>query len=104
MKEFASHKKLRGKKSQEGLRFLQFYGQKPVEFRKFIFAIYIKQFIFLAINILTFVLFILSFFYFSYNGVLIAGISYGVLFAIYKIGQLLIAKFVQIKRKDEVES
>jgi tetratricopeptide (TPR) repeat protein len=44
MDEFMSHKRLRGKWSQEGLRFLRYYSQKPHEFRQFIFRFYIRRF------------------------------------------------------------
>ncbi len=38
MCDFARHKRFRGKWSQEGLRFLQFQGQRPKEFRSFVFG------------------------------------------------------------------
>jgi tetratricopeptide (TPR) repeat protein len=44
MDEFVRHKRLRGKLSQEGLRFLRFYSQKPHEFRSYIFYFYLRKF------------------------------------------------------------
>ncbi|MBD3316971.1 MAG: tetratricopeptide repeat protein [Chitinivibrionales bacterium] len=42
MNKFARHKRFRGKWSQEGLRFLRFYGQHNSDFREFIFNRYFK--------------------------------------------------------------
>ncbi len=48
MSEFSEHKRLRGKWSQEGLRFLRYYGEQPHNFRKFIFMLYLKKFAFVS--------------------------------------------------------
>lgn len=71
MKGFTRHKKLQGKWSQEGLRFLQFYGQKPVEFREFIFSVYVRKFIFISINAVLLAFLTISFLYFNIKGLLI---------------------------------
>lgn len=65
MKKLAAHSNLKGKWAKEGFRFLQFYGQKPFEFRRFAFLLYIKKTIlfsmfFIGLTsfiILTFILF-----------------------------------------------
>ncbi len=48
MLSFCHHKGLRGKWNQESLRFLRFYGQKPTEFRNFLFSLYLRKFLTLA--------------------------------------------------------
>jgi tetratricopeptide (TPR) repeat protein len=48
MGAFARHKRLRGKWSQEGMRFLRFYGEKAHDFRSFVFMLYIRKFAVLA--------------------------------------------------------
>ena len=69
MKELSKHKKMKGKWSQEGFRFLQFYAQKPVEFRHFIFGFYVRKFFLLSFYALSALVFILSYLYFNIKGV-----------------------------------
>lgn len=69
MRGLSKHKKMKGKWSQEGLRFLQFYGQKPVEFRNFIFGFYVRKFFLLSFYILSALVLILSYIYFNIKGV-----------------------------------
>ena len=61
MHKLYKHKRLQGKWPQEGLRFLQFYGQKPVEFRKAVFSVYLKKSFFLALYLSFIPLLILSY-------------------------------------------
>ena len=68
MRGFTRHKRMKGKWSQEGLRFLQFYGQKPVEFRNFIFGFYVRRFLLASFYILSVAVFILSYIYFNIKG------------------------------------
>ena len=70
MRGFSKHTKLQGKWSQEGLRFLQFYGQKPGEFRRFIFGVYVRKFIAISFFTLMLTLLVLSYFYFNFTGVI----------------------------------
>lgn len=71
MKAFMKHKRLQGKWSQEGLRFLQFYGQKSIEFRKYIFSTYTKKFLKISFYLI-FAFFIMAgFFFLSVKGLLI---------------------------------
>jgi tetratricopeptide (TPR) repeat protein len=46
MNQFARHNRLKGKWSQEGLRFLRFYGQDSSQFRRYIFFVYVEKFLF----------------------------------------------------------
>ncbi len=64
MQKLYKHKKLQGKWSQEGLRFLQFYGQKQVDFRKSVFSVYLKKSFLLAMYLLIIPVLILSYIYF----------------------------------------
>ncbi len=70
MHGLTKHKKLQGKWSQEGLRFLQFYGQKPVEFRKFIFGVYIRKFAAISLVAVMLTLLVLSYVYFDITGLI----------------------------------
>jgi tetratricopeptide (TPR) repeat protein len=48
MNQFARHKRLKGKWSGEGVRFLRFYGQKSIEFRHYAFLLYFEKFLMLS--------------------------------------------------------
>ncbi|MBN1309217.1 MAG: tetratricopeptide repeat protein [Chitinispirillaceae bacterium] len=50
MNDFARHKRLRGKWSQEGIRFLRFHGQRPKEYRRYIFSRYLERFLLLFVS------------------------------------------------------
>lgn len=71
MRGFTRHKRMKGKWSQEGLRFLQFYGQKPVEFRNFIFGFYVRKFFLASFYLISAAIFILSYIYFNIKGLTI---------------------------------
>jgi tetratricopeptide (TPR) repeat protein len=45
MNRFMRHRRLKGKFQQEGLRFLRFYGEKPSEFRNYLFFWYIEKYL-----------------------------------------------------------
>ncbi len=51
MNYFARHKRFRKKETEEVLRFLRFFGQRPREYRQYIFRYYIERFLFLFVNI-----------------------------------------------------
>lgn len=72
MNRLTFHKGLRGKWSQEGLRFLRFYGQKPVDYRKFVFLVYLRQFGFVSFLLLPGGILTLSFIYSSTRALMIA--------------------------------
>lgn len=72
MRGFTRHKRMKGKWPQEGLRFLQFYGQKPVEFRNFIFGFYVRKFFLVSFYILSAAVFALSYLYFNIKGLSLA--------------------------------
>jgi hypothetical protein len=61
MNHVARHKRLREKWSQEGVRFLRFFGQKPTEFRNYLFLVYFEKFMIAALVLL--LPFFLCFFY-----------------------------------------
>jgi hypothetical protein len=52
MNRYAHHRRLRGRRVQEGLRFLRFYGQKSVEFRDFVFSQYFARYMLLSALVL----------------------------------------------------
>jgi len=45
MNDFARHQRFKGKWAQEGMRFLQFQGQRPREFRRHIFTRAIEHYL-----------------------------------------------------------
>jgi tetratricopeptide (TPR) repeat protein len=78
MNELSTHQKLKGKWSQEGMRFLQFYGQKNVDYRKFAFKIYVRKALFISLFIIFITFLILSGFYFGLNGMALFLISWAI--------------------------
>jgi tetratricopeptide (TPR) repeat protein len=53
MARFARHRRLRHKRTQEGMRFLRFFGQQPSEFRNYIFNMYLEKFAVLSLVLLS---------------------------------------------------
>jgi hypothetical protein len=74
MRKFARHSRLKGKLSQEGLRFLQFYGQRPTEFRQYIFFMYVEKFLLSSIFVLLPLMALLLYFY---KGIIAAAMVLG---------------------------
>ncbi len=62
MTRFARHRRLRHKRAQEGVRFLRFYGQRPAEFRNYVFFVYLEKFAVLSLLFLLPFLAVLLFF------------------------------------------
>ena len=50
LNEFARDRRFKGKWAQEGMRFLRFQGQRPKEFRQFLYKFYLKRFAFFLIT------------------------------------------------------
>jgi tetratricopeptide (TPR) repeat protein len=65
MSHVARHKRLREKLTQEGVRFLRYYGQKPTEFRNYIFLVYFEKF--MIVSLILLFPFFLCFFYFLFG-------------------------------------
>jgi hypothetical protein len=61
MNQFARHNRLKGKWSQEALRFLRYHGQNPAQYRNFVFLMYFEKFCTIAFGL--FLPFALAFFY-----------------------------------------
>ncbi|KMQ50158.1 tetratricopeptide TPR_2 [Chitinispirillum alkaliphilum] len=51
LNRFSEHRQLRGKWSQESMRLLRFLGQRPIDFRKWVFRLYIIRFLILTLSI-----------------------------------------------------
>lgn len=77
MTELAAHKKLQGKWSQEGVRFLQFYGQKVVDFRKYIFTVYLMKFMIISFYMLCAILALLAYLFMGRVGFVCTLIAIG---------------------------
>jgi tetratricopeptide (TPR) repeat protein len=96
MNEFARHTRMKDVWSQEGLRFLRFYAQRPAEFRTYIFMHYLSHFAKVALIILGLVLVPLSWMLYGVRGlILLGGISAGVIAAWIGV-RFLIRKMRQI--------
>jgi len=92
MKELTRHKKMQGARSQEGMRLLQFHGQKLVEYRKFIFTFYIKKFLLVSFYTLSCILTVLSYLFYRLEGLLIFSLFYISTVFSFKITAYLIEK------------
>lgn len=77
MSELSTHNTLKGKWSQEGMRFLQFYGQKPAEYRKYAFLIYIRKAMLISMILIFTSLLLLSSLFFGLMGAMIFLLSWG---------------------------
>lgn len=76
MSEFARHKRLRGKWSQEGLRFLRFQGQRTSDYRRFVFIQSMERFTLLAVTIIIALSLLPLSFLFGTRGILVPSIGY----------------------------
>ena len=92
MNEFAHHKRMRGKWAQEGIRFLRFWGQRSVDYRKYIFAIYLKKFIISFTIAIMVLLSIPSYLLFGNIGLIFLSIIYGASFITFMGTKYLIRK------------
>ncbi|MBN1761270.1 MAG: tetratricopeptide repeat protein [Chitinispirillaceae bacterium] len=52
LNEFARHRRFKEKWAQEGFRFLRFQGQRPKEFRQYLFRHYMRRFLIVLITVL----------------------------------------------------
>jgi tetratricopeptide (TPR) repeat protein len=98
MTELADHRKLQNKWSKEGIRFLRFYGEKVVDFRKFIFAVYIRKFVILSFYLTSAMLLSLSYIFTGYKGLILIFIFLGGF-----TGTLLVYHFIKQKFLNKVK-
>jgi len=96
MNQFARHNRLKGKWSQEALRFLRFHGQNPSKYRNYIFLRYFEKFCAIAFGL--FLPFALAFFYFLIG---LRGLIYVFAGAAAVFGMWLTAKFIIAKKLHE---
>ena len=93
MNQFARHNRLKGKWSQEALRFLRFHGQNPSKYRNYIFLRYFEKFCAIAFGL--FLPCALAFFYFLIG---LRGIVYVFAGAAGVLGMWLATKYFIGKR------
>ena len=93
MNQFARHNRLKGKWSQEALRFLRFHGQNPSKYRNYIFLRYFEKFCGIAFSL--FLPCALAFFYFLIG---LRGIVYVFAGAAGVLGMWLATKYFIGKR------
>lgn len=98
MNKFARHKRLRGKWSQEGLRFLRFYGQRDTDFRNFIFGRYFRRFILVSLAVTLPLLMLLSGMLLGRLGVLLA-LGVAAMLAATAKGIALMIQWTRVPRK-----
>jgi hypothetical protein len=92
MDGFARHKQLKGKWAQEGLRFLRFYGQKPKAFREFVFGVYLRRFLALAVAVMVPLILLLTLAFFRTTGFLVASSTFAAALISYKFTQVMIRR------------
>jgi tetratricopeptide (TPR) repeat protein len=83
MNQFARHKRLKGKWSSEGLRFLRFYGQNTSDYRKYIFFRYFTLFSLCALLLFFPCVIGLGYLSAGPHGILFGLAGYGALFGIW---------------------
>jgi tetratricopeptide (TPR) repeat protein len=79
MDEFARHKRLQGKWSEEGIRFLRFWSQRSPDYRKYIFALFLKRFTVYAIIAISLLFLVILYLTFGIRGLLSGVLSYSLL-------------------------
>ena len=92
MSQFARHKRLREKWTQEGIRFLRFYSQKSVEFRKYIFLVYFEKFMIVSLGLVLPFLGFFLYLIFGPAGFISVAALFVLLFAGWKTAKYLITK------------
>ena len=94
MKPFMQNKVLRDRFNQEGLRFLRFTGERPVEFRRYIFRHYLSRFAFMYYTIILCALLFPAAVLFGLHGAAGVGVFYGI--------SLVIMKLYKIRRHKKI--
>ncbi|NLD98269.1 MAG: tetratricopeptide repeat protein [Fibrobacter sp.] len=99
MNEFAQHERLKGKWSQEGIRFLRFWGQRSTEYRKFIFRSYLRKMILVSSLIISLLAIIPVYLLYKMPGIIIMVLSIALLTGIYFLLRILSKKNFPFLRK-----
>ena len=99
MNEFAQHKRLKGKWAQEGIRFLRFWGQRSIDYRRFIFALYIRKFAFVFTSTILALSIVPLYLLFGLSGLVLGFLGYGLLYCIYFAIRFLARKKIPGFRK-----
>ncbi|MDR0306479.1 MAG: tetratricopeptide repeat protein [Chitinispirillales bacterium] len=90
MNPFTYNKQLRDRFSQEGLRFLRFNGEKPVEFRRYIFKYYLSHYALMYYSVIACALTFPASVIFGWRGIISVAVVYAVsmtAFKLYRIWQ-----------------
>ncbi|MBN1576270.1 MAG: tetratricopeptide repeat protein [Chitinispirillaceae bacterium] len=90
MNDFARHSRFRGKWSQEGIRFLRFHGQRPKEYRKYIFSRYLELFLLLSVSGIVAAALVPVYFLSGMKAVVMTGVAYAFLLLIYRLVRFVV--------------
>jgi tetratricopeptide (TPR) repeat protein len=78
LNEFARNRRFRGKWAQEGIRFLRFQGQRPREFRHYLFNHYLRKFSIVLVTVLCILFLFPGVLLFGVKAVIGTGLAYGI--------------------------
>jgi tetratricopeptide (TPR) repeat protein len=92
MEGFVHHRRLKGKWSQEGLRFLRYWGEKPRMFREFVFGVYFQRFFLGALAIVAPVILLFATAFFKTTGFFIVASMLLAALVSFKISRLVIRR------------
>jgi hypothetical protein len=92
MDGFARNKRLKGKWSQESLRFLRFYGQRPRAFREFVFGMYFRKFLAAALIVVVPIILVFALVFFRTTGFFVASSVVLAALVSFKLAQTLIRR------------
>jgi len=94
MTDFARHRRLGGKWSQEGIRFLRFQGERPGIYRHFLFYRYLEKYLLLAVTLSMIIFLIPCAMLFGKPGVIILSSLY-----VLATGLYFLFRFIHMKRR-----
>jgi tetratricopeptide (TPR) repeat protein len=92
---FMARKQFRGSRMQEGMRFLRFTGQRPTEFRKYVFRYYLHRFGFIYYTIIFAAMLFPASALFGWLGVCSVAAGYAA-----SIGLVKAIRFIKTKKAD----
>ncbi len=81
MNQFARHQRIKGKWTDEGLRFLRFYGQNSADYRRYIFIRYFERFSLIGLSLLLPIALAVGYYGARWKGLIVAASVFTCIFA-----------------------
>jgi tetratricopeptide (TPR) repeat protein len=103
MNDFARHQRFKEKWAQEGLRFLRFQGQRPKDFRSYVFNRSIKRYLLLFGSIIMFLLSCITAFAYSYVKAILFFTGYCLLCALIFLVRHFVGRYRRLHITDTAE-